>query len=282
MVIAIFAALLMFAAATLFALSLHDGLGSWWGTLTDTYARWVVDEFESMFEALTVPRAKQLIMAATAGAAFTGYFVGGWALAAISAVLGYHGPRLLVLYKRHKRLTTIDDQLVDALHLMSNALKSGLNLQQSIEMAFRELKAPIADEFGRIVKEIALGRLIDDALKRFAERTPLDDVKLSIDSIIMLRETGGNLTETFQVIAHTVTERKKVEGKIKAMTMQGMAQGVVIGAMPIGMLLLFSFIAPELMHPFYTTIVGWLMLTLVFVLDGAGVWMMLKLVKVNV
>jgi len=196
--------------------------------------------------------------------------MGGWLLGLLFGVLGYFLPRAFVLFKRRRRLTTIDDQLVDALHLMSNALKSGMSLQQSLEMAYRELKPPIADEFGRIIKEISLGRLIDDALRRFSERTPLDDVKLTIDSIVMLRETGGNLTETFEVIAHTVVERKKVEGKIKAMTMQGMAQGAVIGAMPIGMLLLFSFIAPELMRPFFTTVIGWLLLILVFVSTAWG------------
>ena len=123
---------------------------------------------------------------------------------------------------------TIDDQLVDALLLMANALKAGLSLQQALELVVREMKPPISDEFGRLVKEIHLGRLTDDALRRFAERVPLEDVRLAVDSILTLRETGGNLSETFQVIAHTIVERKKVQGKIKAMTAQGMSQGILI------------------------------------------------------
>jgi tight adherence protein B len=183
---------------------------------------------------------------------------------------------------RRRRLGMVDDQLVDALLLMANALKAGLSLQQGLELVVREMKPPISDEFGRVVKEIHLGRLTDEALKRLAERVPLEDVQLAVDSILTLRETGGNLSETFQVIAHTIVERKKVQGKIKAMTAQGMSQGILVCCFPIGMMLLFTFIDPNYMRPFFNTPLGWLMMALVFVLDGLGLWLMFKLVKVEV
>ena len=200
----------------------------------------------------------------------------------VFAAGGYFGPWFLVKYRRSKRIDTIDNQFIDALHLMSNALKSGLSLQQALELVVREMKPPIADEFGRLVKEIHLGRLTDDALRRFAERLALDDVQLAVDSILTLRETGGNLSETFQVIANTIVERKKVQGKIKAMTAQGMTQGMVACAMPIFMMLMFSLIDPGFMTPFFTTPLGWMLLVMVFVLDAMGMWLMFKLVKVDV
>ena len=67
-----------------------------------------------------------------------------------------------------------------------------------------------------------------------AQRVPLEDVRLVVDSILTLRETGGNLSETFEVIAETIVERKKVQGKIKTMTAQGMTQGVIMCSMPLG------------------------------------------------
>jgi tight adherence protein B len=111
---------------------------------------------------------------------------------------------------------------------------------------------------------------------------PLDDLGLAIDSILTLRETGGNLSESFQVIAHTIVERKKVQGKVKAMTAQGMSQGVLVCLMPIALLLVFAFIDASFIRPFFTTPLGFLMLAVVFVLDGLGIWMMFKLVKVDV
>jgi tight adherence protein B len=195
---------------------------------------------------------------------------------------GYFGPWGVVLYQRYRRLDAIDGQLVDTLILMSNGLKAGLSLQQSLELVAHEMKPPISDEFGRIVKEIHLGRLTDDALRRFRERVPLEDVNIAVEAILTLRETGGNLSETFEVIAHTIMERKKVQGKIKSLTAQGMSQGVLICLMPPAMMLLFSILDASYMRPFFTTALGWMMMTAMFVLDGMGLWLMFHLVKVDV
>ncbi len=163
-------------------------------------------------------------------------------LGAAFAAFGYFIPRFFVMFLRYRRLETIDNQLVDTLMLMSNALKAGLSLQQALELVVREMKPPIADEFGRLVKEIHLGVLTDDALRHMRDRVPLEDIRLAVESILTLRETGGNLSETFEVIARTIVERKKVQGKIKALTAQGMAQGIVICAMPLGLLLMFTLV----------------------------------------
>jgi tight adherence protein B len=278
---------LLLGAVVLFVSTLYSEITVWWLARIRRYAEWMSVEFEGMFEELPVDRAERLITITLIGAFIVGFVLGGSLMQRVFAGLvfcaaGYFGPWLVVTQRRRKRMDLIDDQFVDALHLMSNALKSGLSLQQALELVVREIKPPISDEFGRLVKEIHLGRLTDDALRRFAERLPLDDVQLAVDSILTLRETGGNLSETFEVIARTIVERKKVQGKIKAMTAQGMTQGMVACAMPIFMMLMFSVIDPGFMTPFFTTPLGWMMLSLVFVLDGMGMWLMFKLVKVNV
>jgi tight adherence protein B len=270
------------AAVVLFVRALYEELTVWWNQRIQTYAMWMTVEFESMFEEMTVERAQRLITVIMLGSFFLGFLLGGFFPAFVLLGAGYFLPWGLVAYLRRRRLGMVDDQLVDALLLMANALKAGLSLQQGLELVVREMKPPISDEFGRVVKEIHLGRLTDEALKRLAERVPLEDVQLAVDSILTLRETGGNLSETFQVIAHTIVERKKVQGKIKAMTAQGMSQGILVCCFPIGMMLLFTFIDPNYMRPFFNTPLGWLMMALVFVLDGLGLWLMFKLVKVEV
>lgn len=270
------------AAVVLFVRVFYEELTTWWNRRIQTYAMWVTVEFESMFEEMTVERARRLITVIMLGAFFLGFLLGGFFPAFVLLGAGYFLPWGLVAYLRRRRLDTVDDQLVDALLLMANALKAGLSLQQGLELVVREMKPPISDEFGRVVKEIHLGRLTDDALRRLAERVPLEDLQLAVDSILTLRETGGNLSETFQVIAHTIVERKKVQGKIKAMTAQGMSQGILVCSFPVAMMLLFTFIDPGYMRPFFNTPLGGLMLVLVFVLDGLGLWLMFKLVKVEV
>lgn len=270
------------AAVVLFVTTAGPALWAWWNERIHTYAVWMADELSAMFITLTVERAKRFISIAVISGVVLGFLFAGIVSAIVFGALGYFGPRGWILWKRMRRLERIDDQLVDTLLLMSNALKSGLSFQQSLELAVREIKAPMNDELERVVKEIHLGRLTDDALRRFAERVPLEDIKLSVDAILTLRETGGDLSETFEIIAKTVVERKKVQGKIKAMTSQGMSQGVLVCLMPVGMLMIFAMISPEYIRPFFNTPIGIMMLLLVFVLDAMGLWMMFKLVKVDV
>ena len=278
-----YAALVMLLAAFVIGIrAMYEDLSEWWLRRIHTYASWLTMEFESMFEAMTIDRAYRFVTITILGSFAFGLLLGGIFAAFIFAAAGYFIPWVIVTYLHHRRLGNIDDQLVDALLLMANALKAGLSLQQALELVAREMKPPISDEFGRLIKEIHLGRLTDDALRRFAERVPLEDVRLAVDSILTLRETGGNLSETFQVIAHTIVERKKVQGKIKAMTAQGMSQGILICLFPIVMMLLFTFIDPNYMRPFFHSTLGLLMLVAVFILDGAGLWLMFKLVKVDV
>ena len=276
------AILMVTASVTVFVRLLYTEISTWWDRRIRRYATWMAAEFESMLEDMSTDRAKRIITIAILGAAVLGFLLGGIVSAGIFAVAAYFGPWVVILYQRRRRLEAIDAQLVDTLLLMSNALKSGLSLQQALELVVQEMKPPISAEFRRLTNEIHLGRFVDDALRRLAERVPLEDVRLATDSILILRETGGDLSDTFEVIAHTIVERKKVQGKVKALTAQGMSQGVLVCLMPVAMMLLFSVIDAGYMRPFFTTPIGLMMLTLVLVLDGMGLWLMLKLVKVNV
>lgn len=277
----------LFVATVLLVSGAGEAFSAWWRRRTATYASWIVDEFDAMFEAITQDRARGFITGMTLAGAVLGFLMGDslgarafWMI--FLAIAGYMVPRGFVLWRRRQRLDRIDDQLVDTLRLMANGLRAGMSLQQSLELAVRESKPPIADELARVVKEIHLGRLTDDALRRFAERVPLEDVKIVVDSILTLRETGGNLSETFTVVADTIVERKKVSGKIKAMTAQGMTQGFIMCLMPPGMLFMFSIIDPTYTAPLFNTVLGWFALAIVALLDLMGLWLMFKLVKVDV
>lgn len=281
-------ALMMFGLSIAYvAARLHEAVAKWWRIRIDDYARWVSLEFESMFEEVTIERARRILTISVIGCSILGFLSASslsmrLALMVVGAVVGYYAPRFVTRRLQRRRLKQIDAQLVDALVLMSNSLKSGLSFQQALEMVVREMRPPISDEMGRIVKEMQLGRLTDDALVGFMERVPLEDVQLAVDAILTLRETGGNLSETFQVIARTIGERKKVEGRITAMTAQGMTQGTVMCLMPVAMIGLFGIMDPNYMRLFFTTPVGVVMLVIVIVLDVAGLWAMRKLVRVDV
>jgi tight adherence protein B len=258
-----------------------------WARAADAYGRWIAEELD---------KAQIDIAAAQAGvwlslSIFAGLLLGALAgntlmqrlfWMAVLGTAGYFVPTFAVRWLQARYLQRVDDQLVDALRMMASALKAGLNLHQALELVSREMPPPIAAVFGRVVNEIGLGRLTDDALRRMALRVPLEDIRLFTDSILTLRETGGNLSETFAVIAETVVERKKVQGRIKTVTTQGVSQGMIICAMPIALMLLFSIIDENYLDPFFGTYLGWVMLFAIFVLDAVGMWAILKVVKVDV
>jgi tight adherence protein B len=131
-------------ALVLFVISSGEQLGNWWDARTRKYASWMAIEFDSMFQDVTVERAQGWISYAVVGAFLMGLLAGGGVIGRLIiatgfGLLGYFLPRAFVMYLRYKRLATIDDQLVDALLLMSNALKAGLSLQQAMELVVREM-----------------------------------------------------------------------------------------------------------------------------------------------
>jgi tight adherence protein B len=274
-------------AAALVARMLLDAGGDRWARSLDGYGRWVSDELDKALIEVPGPRAEFLITLGVVAAVVLGLLTGNSLVQRLFwvAVLGtgaYFIPTFIVRWLQARYLQRVDDQLVDALRMMASSLKAGLNLQQALDLVSREMPQPISAVFGRVVKEIALGRLTDDALRRMAQRVPLEDVRLFTDSVLTLRETGGNLSETFSVIAETVVERKKVQGRIKTVTTQGVSQGMIICAMPIALMLLFQFIDDHYLDPFFTTPLGWVMLLAIFLLDAVGMWTILKVVKVEV
>ncbi|MEP7116911.1 MAG: type II secretion system F family protein [Acidobacteriota bacterium] len=278
---------LLGVAVTLGVRTVLDIVGDGWTRAVDAYGAWVAEELDKVLIVVSPARAAVWITLAVLAGASLGILAGNsvgprvfWAIVLGSAA--YFAPTFAVRWLQARYLERVDDQLVDALRMMANALKAGLNLQQALDLVSREMPQPIATVFGRVVNEISLGRLTDDALRRMAVRVPLEDIRLFTDSILTLRETGGNLSETFAVIAETVVERKKVQGRIKTVTTQGVSQGVIISAMPIAMMLLFTVIDSTYLEPFFSTPLGWVMLFAIFVLDAVGMFTILKVVKVEV
>lgn len=281
------AVLLMGVATALGVRTVLEISGERWARAMESYGTWMSEELEKVLIVVAPARAGLWVTLAVLAGVGLGVLAGNsigprvfWAL--VLGSFGYFVPTFAVRWLQARYLQRVDDQLVDALRMMANALKAGLNLQQALDLVSREMPAPIATVFGRVVNEIGLGRLTDDALRRMALRVPLEDVRLFTDSVLTLRETGGNLSETFAVIAETVVERKKVQGRIKTVTTQGVSQGVIICAMPIALMLLFQVIDGNYLSPFFTTPLGWIMLAAVFILDAVGMWAILKVVKVEV
>jgi len=274
--------LLAAGAAAFIAWTIVELFVPWWNRRTDRYVKWMIAEQARMYQPMTETDARRLLGIATFAPAALALVAGSPVGALLLGAIGAAAPYGLVRYRDWNRRRTLDNQLIDALILMANGLKAGLSLFQAVELAADELKAPIADEFGRLLKDLRLGRLIDEALLEMADRLELPDLEIAVHSIVTLRESGGNLSETFFTVAHTIVERKKVEGKIQSLTAQGVYQGVGMCAMPFLLAAIFYLMDPEYMRPMFHTWLGWAIWAVVIVLDSLGMWAIVKIVTIDV
>jgi tight adherence protein B len=202
--------------------------------------------------------------------------------AALVTVAGWSFPIVLVKGMFERRADTLVAQMVDGLTIMANGIKSGLSVTQSMERVVENLPNPISQEFALVLSQIRLGRSVEEALADFGERIPKPDIQMFVTAINILKETGGNLAETFTTIVVTIRERQKIEKKIQAMTAQGLWQGIIISIVPILLILVFLFVDPSYVKPMFTTTFGLILLFLMFTLQIIGGLTIRKIVKIKV
>lgn len=152
--------------------------------------------------------------------------------ALIAAGIGFILPafiiRLMERQRRHKFLS----QLVDGLMVISSSLKGGLSLLQAIEVLVEEMPAPISQEFGLVLRENKIGVTLEDSLKRLNERLKLEELGLLINSVLVARETGGDLTKVFSRLSSSIRDNHKLKESIRTLTLQGRLQGMIMSMLP--------------------------------------------------
>lgn len=200
----------------------------------------------------------------------------------IITVVGWSVPRIIVKNLWEKRCKTFVNQMVDAMTILSNGVRAGLSVTQSMDRVVKNLNNPISQEFRLVLSQNQLGQTLEDALSELAERIPEPDVQMFVTGVNILKETGGNMAETFQTITYTIRERQKIEKKIQALTAQGIMQGIIITCVPFVLMAVFFAIDPAMVKPLFTTFLGIVALTVVLGLQILGGLMIRKIVTIKV
>lgn len=208
--------------------------------------------------------------------------VPGFILGSAITIIGWSIPPMIVKGLWEKRCDRFTNQMVDGLTIMSNGIKAGLSVPQALERVVENMSGPIAQEFGLVLNKVRLGMAVEEALNELGDRVPRQDVQMFVTAINILKETGGNLAETFATIVMTIRERQKIEKKIQALTAQGMMQAVIITLVPFVLFGVFYVIDPNYIMPLLTTPLGWFALALMLALQVIGGVMMKKIVTIKV
>ena len=197
-------------------------------------------------------------------------------------LLAFVGPGVTIRMLKCRRDRKFNEQLVDSLMAMGNALRVGHSLPASLELIAKEMDNPMGQEMSLVVQEMRLGVAMEDALGHLHERMPGEDLDILITSIMISREVGGNLAEIFDTIADTIRDRHRLQGKISSLTAQGKLQGAIIGLLPVMIALFLHASNPELLRPMYTDWVGIAMLGAIVVMEAIGVLMIWKIVSIKI
>ena len=171
-------------------------------------------------------------------------------------VVGLMLPRFWIGMLIKQRRNKFNDQMMDALMIMSSSFRGGLSLVQAFETVVDEMPDPIRYEFSIVLGENKMGVSLDETLSRLYKRMPSAGLQQMITAILLSRETGGNLPAIFARIVQSIRERKKVELNLKTLTVQGKLQAVVMTGLPILFIGAVSSSNPAFFDPMLKTELG--------------------------
>jgi tight adherence protein B len=196
-------------------------------------------------------------------------------------VVGWMAPHWYVSTVAKKRARKFNDQLGDTIGLMSNSLRAGYSLLQTMELASKETPEPMCIEFRRVVREVGLGISPQEAMQHMLERVPSEDLDLLVTAINIQHEVGGNLAQILDVMGETIRERVRIKGEIQVLTSQGRISGYIITALPVGVAALLFVINPEYIGELLVW--PWICLPILgVILMGMGFVAMQKIVEIEV
>ncbi len=191
-------------------------------------------------------------------------------------------PSMVYKSMRKRRLSRFEQQLPDALAMISGAMRAGASLNIALEGLVKEQPAPISQEFELLLKEQRLGVDFDESLKGMEERIPIPDFSMLVTALRINREVGGNLAETMETLGETLRRKAMMEGKINSLTAQGKLQGIVMTGLPVLLAFLLNIMEPEAMSKLWTTTIGWVVLGVVIIMLIMGYLMIRKITSIDV
>jgi tight adherence protein B len=203
-------------------------------------------------------------------------------VAVIAAVAALFLPRAWVARLRSKRLKLFARQMPDGLLMLASSLRAGMGLGSSLEILAKEQPAPFSQEIGLLLRTQRMGVSFDDALSRLEVRLPIEEFRLFTAALRIARSVGGNLSETLETLAHTLSRKAEVEGKIASLTAQGRMQAWVMTGLPIGLILVLRAMEPGPMSLLFHSMLGWAVLAVIALMEFAGFFFIRRIVSIEV
>jgi len=219
--------------------------------------------------------------------AFGGFVIGLWVTshALLSLFIGFFlgvFPFLYVYLKKKRRMEKFQRQLPDALDLIARALKAGHAFTGGLKMVGDELGEPVGTEFEKTLHEINFGSGVPEALKGLSQRVDCPDLRFFIISVIIQRETGGNLAEILGKISYLIRERFKLQSRVQVLASEGKLSAIILIAIPFVIALALSVLNPVYMKTLFIDPVGKALVVFALVMMVIGMVVMKRMIEIRV
>lgn len=203
-----------------------------------------------------------------------------WSAVVAVAVLAF--PRWALSWARRRRSRRIDEQLPDFLLALAGALRAGSGLQSGLGLVARHSQRPLAQELGLLLQQQRMGLGFNDVLDALHGRVQTESVGLVVAAIKVAGHTGGSLAETLERISLTLRTRLQLLGKVRALTSQGRMQAWIMAGLPVLLILALHALDPETMALLWRSAIGWAVLALVVGLEITGLYLVRRIVDIEV
>jgi tight adherence protein B len=206
-----------------------------------------------------------------------------WGLmTAMGALAGAVAPFVVVRQMQRRRAKKFEEQLPDAIDMIVNAMRAGFSFQAALKFVGDEIAAPLGDEFTRVYDEQRLGSDIRYALLGMQERVGTLDAKMLVTSLLIQRETGGNLSEVLGGLATLIRERGALRGQIDTLTAEPKFTGRILALLPVVAFFGLSYLNRSMMAPLLTTSTGRLLLVYAAASIAVGYFILMKIADIEI
>ena len=246
-----------------------------------------VQSLDRLIQQANVPYPLGFFILLTLVLALTGYF--GSSLMLTNKYLPYLVmillaglPTIYLSQKKRERLEKFQRQLPEGLELIARALKAGHAFTSGMKLAADEFDDPLGPEFEETLDGINFGVSVPDALRGLAERIDCHELRFFVVSVILQRETGGNLAEIIENLALLIRERFKLQGKIRVLSAEGRLSAVILVALPLCVMLAIHILNPKYIHTLFTETAGQVAMGIAASLMVTGIIVIKNMIKIKV
>lgn len=201
------------------------------------------------------------------------------ALVAIGFIATFGIPRWFLNKMIARRQLKFQTELANTIDVIVRGVKSGLPLNECLQIISNESPEPIRSEFREVVEQQRVGVSLTEALDRLIQRMPLAEVKFLSIVIAIQQQAGGNLSEALGNLANVLRDRFRIKMKVKALSAEAKASAGVLACLPPGVMAMVYLSSPGYLDPLFTTLTGNLLIGGGLCWMGMGVLVMRKMIN---